>query len=133
MNTASIVGILSYWIENNETLLSEFSVQICVPSQYGLIQEPDHSWAGASGWQPERWPAAVPRRTKYPRSTQVDCKRLGFLWSSYAKNWKISSFCMILFIFSYFRKNSQNTATSENQPYVYLNCGHVQVGKARLG
>jgi len=24
------------------------------------------------------------------------------------------------------RKNSQNTVTSENQPYVYLNCGHVQ-------
>jgi pellino protein len=24
------------------------------------------------------------------------------------------------------RKNSQNVATSENQPYVYLNCGHVQ-------
>lgn len=24
------------------------------------------------------------------------------------------------------RKNSENTSTSENQPYVYLNCGHVQ-------
>ena len=28
------------------------------------------------------------------------------------------------------RKNSQNVATSENQPYVYLNCGHVQVSKS---
>ena len=30
------------------------------------------------------------------------------------------------------RKNSQNVATSENQPYVYLNCGHVQVSEATL-
>ena len=28
------------------------------------------------------------------------------------------------------RKNSQNVAASENQPYVYLNCGHVQVSKS---
>ena len=120
MNTASIVGILSYWIENNETLLSEFSVQICVPSQYGLIQEPDHSWAGASGWQPERWPAAVPRRTKYPRSTQVDCKRLGFLWSSYAKNWKISSFCMIPTVYFLLFQEKQSEYRNVRKPAICL-------------